>query len=72
MRRVFAGLGAAAIFAIAGSAHAGFILTTDIVDPVPNNNDFRVNLIAAGVDRFTQGAGQLLDISGAGKIEFFL
>lgn len=67
MRHLVKGLVASAVIAIAIPAHAGFILTTDIVNPTPGNNNFSANLPS----HFTQGANQVLDISSAGTIEFF-
>lgn len=60
-------LAAALLVVGAVPARAGFILTTDIINPTPGHNDFNAHLPSY----FSQGAGQVLDISGPGTIEFF-
>ncbi len=67
MRHLIKGFMFAAAVAIAIPVQAGFILTTDFVNPTPGGNNFSGNLPS----HFTQGVSQLLDISGPGTIEFF-
>jgi hypothetical protein len=60
-RKILAPLAAVGALLIAGAANAGFVIVNNsapavsTVSPIPTNNDFRSQLIAAGVTQFSLG-----------------
>ena len=68
-RKHFAPLAAVSALLLAGVANAGFVIMDNggaplsTVSPIPNNNDFRTDLIAAGIGQFNQGGSLALSAS---------
>ncbi|HPF28002.1 MAG: PEP-CTERM sorting domain-containing protein [Steroidobacteraceae bacterium] len=73
-----AAIAATAVLGFAGIANAGFVIIDTngaprtTVSPIPTNNDFRAELVAAGISRFELGTSLSVTPGPAGASEYFI